>query len=187
MNSIERQPGLKYFWFFLPSNAGWNSPSCQARVTCSQVLLAQPCMCLSMLVTWPWWHNAHHHGACTALPGCLSLCVPVFVLGRGHLGSFSNKWHSVAILLQVTQPLDFIYHTCWLPGRHGLQIVPGIICALGTIYLYNQIVEISYSRSRSSSLEFILGIFTQLNQIAEISLTTWYLLIFAYISKRKVL
>lgn len=109
---------------------------------------------------------------------CLSLCLPVLVPGRGHLGSFSNKWHSAAILLQVTQPLDFIYHECWLQGRHGLQIVPRIICMLGAIYLYNQMTEISYSRSRSSSVEFILGIFRQLNEIAEIYLTTWYLLIF---------
>lgn len=116
---------------------------------------------------------------------CLSPCLPVFVLCRGHSDSFSNKWHSVAILLQVTQPLDFIYHKCWLQGRHRLQIVPMIICTLGTIYLYNQMTEISYSRSGSSSLEFILVIFRQLNEIAEISLTMWYLLIFAYISTEK--
>lgn len=126
----------------------------------------------------------HVHGSARL---CLSLCLPVFVLGRGHLGSFSSKLHSVAILLQVTQPLDLIYHECWLQGRHRLQIVPMIICALDTIYLYNQMTEISYSRSGSSSLEFILGIFRLLNEIAEISLTTWYLLIFAYILNRKVL
>lgn len=94
----------------------------------------------------------HMHGSARL---CLSLCLPVFVLGRGHLGSFSNKWHSVAILLQVTQPLDFIYHECWLRERHRLQIVPMIICMFGTLYLYNQMTEIQFSGIYSGNLQAV--------------------------------
>ena len=145
-NRMSLNNSLSTFFFFLCNNAGWNNTARQASV---QMLTN---------AIGPILHVSKHVGNTTLVAQCtpvrlgvhgfaglcLSLCLPVFVPCRGHFGSSSNKWHSVATLLQVTHPLDFIYQVCWLQGRHTLQIVPMIICTLGTIYLYNQTTEISY-------------------------------------------
>lgn len=121
---------LSTFFFFLCNNAGWNNTARQASVQTLTNAIG-PILHVSKRVG-----NMTLVAQCT--PGrlgvhgfaglCLSLCLHVFVPRRGHFGSFSNKWHSVAILLQVTHPLDFIYQVCWLQGRHTLQIVLHVGC-----------------------------------------------------------
>lgn len=149
MNSIEWQSELKVlFFFFLCSNAGWKNTARQASVltltnATGSILHVSKQVGNMTLVAQRTPVRLGMRGFAGLY---LSLCLHVFVPRRGHLGSFSNKWHSVAILLQVTHPLDFICQVCWLQGRHTLQIVPKIICTLNAIYVYNQTTEVSSGR-----------------------------------------